>query len=160
MVQMNYSQSRNRETGVENKLTDIKVVRRGGKMYWEVGVNIYTPLCVKCWVQASVSLSSFTLIKRLHYSSLSTLEWYHLRFWGCWYFPGSLDSSLWFIQLGILHNVPCAALCLVAQSYLTLCDPIDCSLPGSSVHGDSPGKNTGVVCHAFLQGIFQPWNRT
>ena len=24
---------------------------------------------------------------------------------------------------------------LVAQSYLTLCDPIDCSLPGSSVHG-------------------------
>ena len=48
MVQMNYSQSRNRETGVENKLTDIKVVRRGGKMYWEIGGNIYTPLCVKC----------------------------------------------------------------------------------------------------------------
>ena len=29
-----------------------------------------------------------------------------------------------------------------------------CSLPGSSVHGDSPGKNTGVCCHALLQGIF------
>ena len=28
------------------------------------------------------------------------------------------------------------------------------SLPGSSVHGESPGKNTGVGCHAFLQGIF------
>ena len=27
-------------------------------------------------------------------------------------------------------------------------------LPGSSsVHGDSPGKNTGVGCHALLQGI-------
>ena len=26
-------------------------------------------------------------------------------------------------------------LCLVAQLYLTLCDPMDCSLPGSSVHG-------------------------
>ena len=24
----------------------------------------------------------------------------------------------------------------------------------SSVHGDSPGKNTGVGCHALLQGIF------
>ena len=24
---------------------------------------------------------------------------------------------------------------LVTQSYLTLCDPMDCSLPGSSVHG-------------------------
>ena len=45
-------------------------------------------------------------------------------------------------------------LCLVAQSCLTLCDPIDCSPPGFSVHGDSPGKNTGVGCHALLQGIF------
>ena len=45
-------------------------------------------------------------------------------------------------------------LCLVTQSCPTLCDPIDCSLPGSSVHGDSPGKNIGVGCHALLQGIF------
>ena len=45
-------------------------------------------------------------------------------------------------------------LCLVAQSCLILCDPMDCSPPGSSVHGDSPGKNTGVDCHALLQGIF------
>ena len=33
-------------------------------------------------------------------------------------------------------------------------DPMDCSLPGSSVHGDSPSKNTGVGRHALLQGIF------
>ena len=44
--------------------------------------------------------------------------------------------------------------CLVAQSRLTLCDPVDCSPLGSSAHGDSPGKNTGVGCHALLQGIF------
>ena len=44
-------------------------------------------------------------------------------------------------------------LCLVAQSCLTLCHPMDCSPPGSSVHGDSPGENTGVSCHALLQGI-------
>ena len=31
---------------------------------------------------------------------------------------------------------------------------MDCSPPGSSVHGDSAGKNTGVGCHALLQGIF------
>ena len=37
---------------------------------------------------------------------------------------------------------------------MTLCDPMNCSLLGSSVHGDSPGKNTRVGCHAFLQGIF------
>ena len=34
------------------------------------------------------------------------------------------------------------------------CDPMDCRQPGSSVHGDSPGKNTGVDCHAPLLGIF------
>ena len=43
---------------------------------------------------------------------------------------------------------------LVTQSYLTLCDPMDCSPPGSSVHRDSPGKNTGMGCHTLLQGIF------
>ena len=43
---------------------------------------------------------------------------------------------------------------LVAQSCLILCYPLDCSLPGFSVHEDSLGKNTGVGCHAFLQGIF------
>ena len=31
---------------------------------------------------------------------------------------------------------------------------MDCNLPGSSVHGDSPDKNTGVDCHTLLQGIF------
>ena len=36
-------------------------------------------------------------------------------------------------------------LCLVTQSCLTLCDPMDCSLPGSSVNGGSPGKNTGLI---------------
>ena len=51
-------------------------------------------------------------------------------------------------------------LCLVTQLCPTLCNPIDWSLPGSSIHGDSPGKNTGVGCHALLQGIFptQGWN--
>ena len=38
------------------------------------------------------------------------------------------------------------------QLCLTLCDPVDHSPPGSSVTGDSPGKNTGVGCHALLQG--------
>ena len=45
-------------------------------------------------------------------------------------------------------------MCLFTQSCQTLCDPVGCSLPGSSVHGDSPGKATGVGCHAHLQWIF------
>ena len=42
---------------------------------------------------------------------------------------------------------------LVAQLCPTLCDPLDCSPPGSSVHRIL-GKNTGVGSHALLQGIF------
>ena len=48
----------------------------------------------------------------------------------------------------------CAVLCLVTQLCATLCDPMDYSLPGSSVHGYSSGKNTGMGCHALLHGIF------
>ena len=40
------------------------------------------------------------------------------------------------------------------QSCPTLCDLVDYSLPGSSLYGNSSGKNTGVCCHALLQGIF------
>ena len=36
----------------------------------------------------------------------------------------------------------------------TLCDPMDCTPPDSSVYGDSPGKNTGVDSHSLFQGIF------
>ena len=48
----------------------------------------------------------------------------------------------------------CAVLGLVVQSCLTLCNLVDCSLPGSSIHGDSPGKNSGMGSLSLLQGIF------
>ena len=43
---------------------------------------------------------------------------------------------------------------LLTQWCPTLCDPMDCRPPGSSVHGDSPGKNTGVGSLSLHQGIF------
>ena len=55
----------------------------------------------------------------------------------------------------------CMCMCAkLLQSRPTLWDPMDCSLPDSSVHGNSPGKNTGVDCHALLPGYSQPRNRT
>ena len=45
-------------------------------------------------------------------------------------------------------------MCLVTWMCPTLCNPMDYSPPGSSVHGDSPGKNTKVGGHVLLQGIF------
>ena len=44
--------------------------------------------------------------------------------------------------------------CLVVPLCPTLCNPMDCSSPESSVHGESPSKNTGVSCHFFLLRIF------
>ena len=38
----------------------------------------------------------------------------------------------------------------VTQSCPTLCDPMDCSPPGSSIHGIFPAKSTGVGCHCLL----------
>ena len=39
------------------------------------------------------------------------------------------------------------------QSCLTLCEAMDYSPPSSSNPWDSLGKDTGVGCHALLQGI-------
>ena len=68
----------------------------------------------------------------------------------CSYCPWFLSSKtycwMWYVLFGVL--------CWVTQSCRTLFNPMDCSPPGSPVHGDSPGKNTWVGCHALLQGIF------
>ena len=49
----------------------------------------------------------------------------------------------------------CKCMCVLSHSVVSdSLRPMDCSLPCSSVHGDSPGKNTRVGCHALLQGIF------
>ena len=40
---------------------------------------------------------------------------------------------------------------VLSLNLVQLCNPKDSSLPGSSVHGDSLGKNTRVGCHALLQ---------
>ena len=60
-----------------------------------------------------------------------------------------------FLVIGAFKiDLSCAVIRLFTQSCPTLCDSMDCNLPGSSVLGNSPGKNTGVVCHFLLQGIF------
>ena len=57
---------------------------------------------------------------------------------------------------GHRHSLTCIpGLCMRAKSLplcLTLCDPLDCSPPRLLCPWDFPGKNTGVGCHALLQG--------
>ena len=58
--------------------------------------------------------------------------------------------SLSFVGGGVKLSV----LCLVAQSCLTLCDPIYCSPPGASVHRIFQARMLELGCHADLQEIF------
>ena len=67
------------------------------------------------------------------------------------YAPGSRDESR---QPRRHPDKRCVCACSVAQLCPTLCDAVDCNPPGSSVHGDSLGNNTGVGCHVLLQRIF------
>ena len=48
----------------------------------------------------------------------------------------------------------------IAQSCLTLCDPMDCSLPGSSVHGIFQAMVLEWVAISFSRGSSRPRDRT
>ena len=50
--------------------------------------------------------------------------------------------------------------CLVAKSYPTLCDPMDCSLPGSSVHGASQARILEWIAISFSRGSSCPGDWT
>ena len=75
-------------------------------------------------------------------------EWYlvHERY--------KRDNKTTCIQNMRASNSMCILHVKSLQSCPTLWDTMDCSLTGSSVYGDSPGKNTRVGCHALLQDIF------
>ena len=55
--------------------------------------------------------------------------------------------------------IPVSLVCLVAQSCLTLCDPINCSPPGSSVGGILQARMLEWVAIHFSRGLSQPQDR-
>ena len=72
-------------------------------------------------------------------------------------------TPLYFFISIILFIIKClffiSSVCVCAklfQSCLTLCDPMDCRLPVSSVHRDSPGKNTGLAAIFSSRGFSWP----
>ena len=87
--------------------------------------------------------SGISYVHRYEWSTFSS--GFRLEAGGCgWYTVSRNNQTLNFLP----------GCCLVASSCLTLCDTMGCSSPGKSVHGESAGENTGVGCHAHLQGIF------
>ena len=73
--------------------------------------------------------------------------------------PASVCTGMVSHDLRFQNACTCAFVtyaCVLSHFSLgpTLCDSMDCSPPRLPCPWDSPGKNTGVGCHAFLQGIF------
>ena len=63
-------------------------------------------------------------------------------------------SQSYILGIYLESHTVCLKWSEVTQSCPTLCDPMGCSLPGSSSPWDFPGNSTGVDCHFLLQGIF------
>ena len=113
-----------------------------------------------------------TLCNPMEHSSQTplSLEFSRQKYWSGLPFPSPGRCSIstqgsdpchlhW--QAGSLpmshQGSPQISLCCVVLSCSAVsdsCDPMDYNSPGFSVHGDSPGKNTGVGCHILIQGIF------
>ena len=78
------------------------------------------------------------------------------------YFPYTwllvLLSSCWRHQCSFLSCLYCRS--EVAQSCTTVCDPIDCSLPGSSVHGIFQARILEWVAVSFSRGSSRPGEQT
>ena len=83
-----------------------------------------------------------------HQHSHGTLEWFQSTF--------IVSVSLIKQQQSLAPTLPSPYMCCAVLSHPVVSNslrPHGLSPPGSSVHGDSPGKNTGVGCCALLQGI-------
>ena len=73
------------------------------------------------------------------------------------YIPTSKHTGFWFFHVLIsTYNFRC----LVAQSCLTLCDPMDCSPPGSSAHGILQARILELIAISFSKGSSISRDRT
>ena len=88
--------------------------------------------------RGSVASPFFVVCVFLVFSTFHLFFLFYSLFLGYWH--------LVFAPVSVPDSVRLSLLCLVAYLYPTLCNPMNYSPPGSSVHGDSPGKNTGVGC--------------
>ena len=77
---------------------------------------------------------------------ISLITFFTIFFWVL-FLVADLGLTINILTSGCMHAKP-------LQSCPTILSLIDCSPSCSSVHGDYPGKNSGVGCYALPQGIF------
>ena len=111
-------------------------------------------LPVKCFMKVAI-------VKFLPYSFLCFFPYavhYICSLYGCNFLILVEKSIVSFLAPSMV--VYLKPLCLVAQSWLTFCDPMDCSLPGSSVHEIPQARILERVVIPFFKGSSQPSDRT
>ena len=113
-----------------------------GGMNWEIGIGIYTLLCIK-----EITNENLTNGKK----------WKHWQILFSW-----TPKSLWTVTTTMklkrclllgrkgMTNLACVH-AKSLQSCLTLCNPMDCSPPGSSVHG--------ILRARILEWVVMPFSR-
>ena len=87
-------------------------------------------------------------------NSVRRHRWQPIRFCYPWDSPGKntgVDCHF------LLQCMKVKSQSKIAQSCPTLCNPMDCCLPGSSLHEIFPGKSSGEGCH-YLLCIIRDWN--
>ena len=104
------------------------------------------------WLQ---SLSKMILKQKL---IMDTILWQsHMLLLNIYLLPASAPV---YYEGGIYKTRTTAYACVDAQSSLTLCNPIDCSLPGSSVHGIVQARIPEWVATSFSRESSRPRDRT
>ena len=73
--------------------------------------------------------------------------------------PGAWDENHVYISDITISLPRCKVKVLVAQSCLTLWNPMDCSPPGSSVHGILKARNPECIAISFSRASFRPRDR-
>ena len=76
--------------------------------------------------------------------------WWSVCLWGCVFVRGLWCVCVWYMCACILSHF----------HYVWLCNPMDCSLPASSVYGIFPASILEWVAMPFSRGSSQPGNRT
>ena len=80
--------------------------------------------------------------------------YFQLWLWGCFQKRLTFESVDWVKEIALIDVGE------VSQSCLTLCDPMDCSLPDSSVHGIFQARVLEWVAISCARGSSQPRGRT
>ena len=104
-----------------------------------------------------MSIVSFSALKNSIFNLISKFVllvrvYFHVKMIFYFLTNGLIIEVFTHVDKQSLFFVPSCGRAKSLQSCLTLCDRMDCSPAGFSVHGILQARNTGVGCHFLLQG--------